>query len=163
MELMNDAPISRLMARAVISVSAAAICATLLLSGCANVSTARMYQGFSEKPKAICVIRNRKTIVGQVVTGLEKAFDKRGIKHTFADSVEGCSGWKYTLTYSARRSWDFTTFLGRLDLKLYRSRKLVSEATYKSGKFVLTKWGQTEDRVDRLVGKLLGEEQGEDY
>ncbi len=56
-----------------------------------------------------------------------------------------------------RRSWSYTTYLGSIDLSLYKNRTLISRAKYRAGKLTLTKWGRTAERIDKAVGKLLGE------
>lgn len=56
-----------------------------------------------------------------------------------------------------QRSWDATTYLGLAELTLYKNGAIVSTAMYKAGSMTLTKWGKTAERIDKTVGKLLGE------
>lgn len=43
------------------------------------------------------------------------------------------------------------------ELTLHRNNAIVSTAKYKAGSMTLTKWGKTAERIDKTVGKLLGE------
>lgn len=61
------------------------------------------------------------------------------------------------MSYVMRRSWDATTYLGLAELTLHRNNAIVSTAKYKAGSMTLTKWGKTAERIDKTVGKLLGE------
>ena len=134
--------------------------AVSLLAGCANVTTSEHYQGFEGKPDKVCIINNPATKISLVVSGIGKALNRRGVEYSFVDSRDQCD-CEYTIDYVARRSWDFTTYLGSADMTLYKNGKAVSSANYNAGEMTFTKWGRTEERIDNVVGQLFGEPNAE--
>lgn len=130
--------------------------AATLLAGCANVTTSEQFDGFSGKPDKVCVIRHPETKINQVVNGIRHALERRGVEYTFVDAREECR-CEYSIEYTARRSWDLTTYLGSADMTLYKNGRAVSAAKYKAGSGTLTKFGRTEERIDNVVGQLFGE------
>ena len=157
--------------------SALFLCITIacgLLAGCSSVKTpdidpvemardsvqnagpGRMHRPLAQKPGTVCIVRNPRVKIGAAIPGLRDAFEKRGIHAVVVERASACPGpWR--VHYVMRRSWDFTTYLGTAELSLYKNQTLVSTASYKSGKPTLTKWGRTRERIDSVVGKLLGE------
>ena len=128
-----------------------------MVSGCANVTTGKQYSGFEGKSEKICVINNRKTKLNQFRNAMIHSLTKRGIAYSIVDKASDCHDTPYSLEYVARRSWDLTTYLGSVELRLMKNGKLVSQANYKAGSMTLTKWGSTEERIDGAFAKLLGE------
>lgn len=131
------------------------LCLTTL-SGCANVATGQLSSSFTEKPTEICIVRNPQVQIDTAVVSLQRAFERRNIKTSVVENFQDCTS-PYCLRYVMRRSWDFTTYLGSVDLSLYKNDTLVSSAQYRAGSMTFTKWGKTADRIDKTVGKLLGE------
>ena len=115
----------------VIGLSVALTLATLMV-GCANVTTGQLHAPLEVMPTEVCIIRNPQVTIDAAIPSLQSA-------------------------YVMRRSWDATTYLGLAELTLYRNNAIVSTAKYKAGSMTLTKWGKTAERIDKTVGKLLGE------
>ncbi len=132
-----------------------AACAAFL-TGCANVSSGRIVTDLNEKPTHICIVKNPKVRINAALPSLKAALNRRGIQSTVVDDASQCP-CEYRMNYTMRKSWDLTTYLGSVDLSLYKAQTLVSTAKYEAGSMTLTKWGKTEDRIDETVGKLLGE------
>ena len=139
----------------VIGLSVALTLATLMV-GCANVTTGQLHAPLEVMPTEVCIIRNPQVTIDAAISSLQSAFQRRGIKSTVVDDVGACRS-EYRLSYVMRRSWDATTYLGLAELTLYRNNAIVSTAKYKAGSMTLTKWGKTAERIDKTVGKLLGE------
>ena len=133
-----------------------ALAACALLSGCANVTTGSLTQPLDSKPSVVCIVRNPEVKITAALPYLQKAFARRGIESEVCDKREDCQS-PWTLDYEFRRSWDMTTYLSSGDLVLYEGTKIVATANYSAGSWTLTKWGRTEERIDGLVAKLLGE------
>ena len=127
-----------------------------LLSGCANVTSGHRVVHTNEKPAQICIVKNPKVRISAALPALQSALSRRGIRSTVAANPAKCP-CAYRLNYTMRRSWSYTTYLGSIDLSLYKNRTLISRAKYRAGKLTLTKWGRTAERIDKAVGKLLGE------
>ena len=130
--------------------------AAVTLTGCANVTTGQALASFDTKPTEVCIVRNPKVRINAAIPSLQSAFRKRGIATTVVEAPSDCKS-EYRLNYVMRRSWDFTTYLGAGELTLLRNDAIVSTSSYKARSLTLTKWGKTEERIDEMVGKLLGE------
>lgn len=136
----------------------AAAVGPLILTGCANVTKGQQYAGFTEIPKEICIVQNPRVKMNQALSGITSALENRNIKyHLVANRTDCNPDCAYMLKYEARRSWDMTTYLGSANLRLFKNGELVARSDYKAGSATLTKWGKTEERLDGLVGELLGE------
>lgn len=106
----------------------------------------------------VCIQENHKVQVRDFVSVVQAGFERHGI------STELVSGalplhCEYVLTYSARRSWDFTPYLSQADLQLRRSGRQVASAEYHlrgKGGLALNKWAGTKSKIDPVIDKLLG-------
>lgn len=135
-----------------------AVLGTIFLSGCANVTSGNRYAGYTEKPAEICIVKNPRVTFSQALDSIELALAKRDVKYHIVTNASDCKvDCAYMLNYEARRSWDFTTYLGSADLVLKKNGQIISSAKYQAGSMTLTKWGKTEERIDGMVGELLGE------
>lgn len=134
--------------------AASAVCA--LMVGCANTTTGKMVEPLEVMPTEVCIIQNPKVTIGEAIPSLQSAFQRRGIKTTVVRDAASCTS-EYRLSYVMQRSWDATTYLGLAELTLYKNGAIVSTAKYKAGSMTLTKWGKTAEKIDKTVGKLLGE------
>ena len=130
--------------------------AVITLAGCANVTTGTVYTKFDAMPSEVCIVRNPEVKINAAIPSLQAAFKRRGINTTIVESISDCKS-EYRLNYVMRRSWDLTTYLGSGDLTLFKNNTIISTSNYSAGKATLTKWGKTKERIDKLVGKLLGE------
>lgn len=127
-----------------------------LLTGCANTTTGKFHAPLEVKPSDVCIIRNPSVQIDAAIPSLQIAFQRRGIASTVVDNATECKT-DFRLNYVMRRSWDVTTYLGSAQLTLLRNNTVISTANYEAGDLTLTKWGKTEQRIDGMVGKLLGE------
>ena len=92
---------------------------SMLLTGCANVTSGGPVAPLQEKPDEICIIKNPKVTYRDAVPYLQRAFKLRGIATHVVDKPQQCKKtcpWK--LRYSMRRSWDWSTYLGTVNLRL---------------------------------------------
>lgn len=130
--------------------------ASSVLFGCANVTTGSLQSPLDDYPSDVCILENPRVKINTALPSMEKAFERRGIKAVVCQDADECrSPWR--VDYVMRRSWDFTTYLGTAEITLRKDGRLISKAQYKAGNFALTKWGRTDERIDGVVGKLLGE------
>ena len=130
--------------------------ASLLLHGCANVTSGGPKVALTEKPSDICIIRNAKVTYAQGLPSLQRAFQIRGIDTYVVDMQQECrpdNHWQ--LDYSMRRSWDLVMYLRSVQLILRKDGTVVSEASYEAGPLTLTKFGRADDRIDGVVKELL--------
>lgn len=136
---------------------AAACIASLTLTGCANVTSGQQFEGFTEVPTEICIVKNPRVKFTQALDSITMALAERRIKYHVAASEDECKDCQYILHYEARRSWDFATYLRSANLRLFKNGLLVAKADYKAGPATLTKFGNTTERIDGMVGELLGQ------
>lgn len=130
---------------------------SMLLTGCANITSGGPVAPLQEKPDEICIIKNPKVTYRDAVPYLQRAFKLRGIATHVVDTPQQCKKtcpWK--LRYSMRRSWDWSTYLGTVNLRLHKDGHLVSQADYEAGYYSFSKWGSSDSRIDGVVGSLLG-------
>lgn len=131
--------------------------AIAVLSACSSLSV-------QELPKQhlainhICIVDNPKVTITEFVPALQARLNHHGIGNTVINPKdEGqCT---HTLKYVARRSWDFTTYLSEVDLKLFEHQKQIAFVSFKQGSGSLAKWGGTADKLNPLVDKMLGQSQ----
>lgn len=143
------APISRLL----FPIAAISV---IMISGCANVTSGSLQAPLSEWPSEICILENPKVTISAALPAMQDAFSRRGIKTVVCSNAQDCqSPWR--LEYVMRRSWDVTTYLGSGRMTLRKDGRIVSTASYEAGDFTFTKWGKTDERIDGMVAKLLGE------
>ncbi len=112
---------------------------TALIAGCANVTSGHRVVHMKEKPAQICIVKNPKVRISAALPALKSALSRRGIRPIVAANPAKCP-CDYRLNYTMRRSWSYTTYLGSIDLFLYKKRTLISRAKYRAGKLTLTKW-----------------------
>ena len=65
---------------------------------------------------------------------------------------------EYVLSYTARRSWDITTYMSTASLSLTRNGRSVASANYRlrgKGGMSLTKFKSTESKLDDIMDELL--------
>lgn len=132
-------------------------CAAFLLPGCANITSGGPLPHMKEKPQEVCIIRNPRVTYEKGLPFLERAFHIRGIATHVVDKPGQCKkSCPWRLTYSIRRSWDWNTYLGAVNLALHKNNVLMAKADYEAGRFSYTKWGSADSRIDGVVGTLLG-------
>lgn len=128
----------------------------VMLSGCANVTSGSLHAPLNEWPSEICIIENPKVKISAALPAMQEAFARRNIKTEVCSNVQDCkSPWR--LEYVMRRSWDVTTYLGSGQMTLRKDGRIVSTSSYEAGDFSFNKWGKTDERIDGMVAKLLGE------
>lgn len=128
--------------------------AALALSACTAVNVR------SVGPQAlgnVCIVNNPKVTVGDFVEVVRDGFDRHGISTSVVatQSAEGCGT---TLTYTALRSWDMTTYLSHAELRLWQAGRQIGFAEYHlrgKGGFALTKWQGTKAKMDPVIDQLL--------
>lgn len=133
----------------------------LVMVGCTSVQVQPIQLTATQPPiKEICVEHNPAVTIDVFVPTLEKRFQHHGIRTRIVQPSpqHNC---QYYLQYSARRSWDITTYLSWAELKLYQNDILVADALYKlkaKGGLALTKWQSVEIKMNPVIDSLLGKD-----
>jgi hypothetical protein len=105
----------------------------------------------------VCIEDNPKVTVEDFQRVLRDGFDRHGIASEVATGqrLDEC---EYILTYTALRSWDFTTYISHAELRLERAGRQIAYAEYHlkgKGGLSLNKWGDTREKIDPLIDELL--------
>ncbi len=127
---------------------------TLLLAGCTNVTNGVHYATFDGMPKEVCIVKNPHVTIGNALPAIQNGFERRGVHTHIVDFSTDCP-CTYTVEYSARRSWNATTYLRTAYVVLNKDNRPVARAEYTASPYTLTKWGRTEERLDAMVGELF--------
>ncbi len=106
----------------------------------------------------VCIEKNPKVIVPQFLEILRSGFERHNIatKVYSGNLPETC---KAILSYTALRSWDFSTYLSHAELWLRDHRgEQIGYAKYHlnaGGGFSLTKWSSAESKMNPVIDELL--------
>ncbi len=109
-------------------------------------------------PETICIEENPKVIVGDFLSVVRNRLKHHGIDTRVFDSPDP-NECEYILTYTALKSWDFTTYLHHAELRLERNGQKVATAQYhlrNKGGLSLMKWQSTQTKMDPVIDQLLG-------
>lgn len=105
----------------------------------------------------VCIERNTAVQVPGFVQIVQGGFRRHGIT-TQVLSPPLPSDCEYTLTYTALRSWDMTTFLSHAELRLNSEDGQIAYAEYHlngKGGYALTKYASTRSKMDPVLDRLL--------
>lgn len=128
--------------------------ACCLIAGCTSVQV----QPLSLAGPSICIEENPKVQVDDFLSVLQQGFSRHGIISEVYQKIpqEQCS---QVVTYTARRSWDFTPYLSSASIRILdqQSRSVASADYHLRGKggFSLLKWQGTKTKMDPVIDLLL--------
>ncbi|WP_037588009.1 Sbal_3080 family lipoprotein [Stenoxybacter acetivorans] len=126
------------------------------LSGCTSVDTQPLQSHKIAQIGKICILENPEVKVRDMVSVLQNRLRIHGIKSNLVNNTEALS-CRYTLAYSARRSWDFTTYIDTVHLAIYDNNQLIAYTEYDGNNWSLTKWKSTAEVINPLVDSLLSQ------
>jgi hypothetical protein len=133
-----------------------AACLALLFAGCTSIQVRPVDSALAIRH--VCIQKNEKVIVDDFLPVLEAGFARHGIA-TEVFSATPPARCEYILTYTARLSWDFVTYLAHAELWLEnRERKRIAQATYHlvgGGGLSLMKWQSVQTKMDPVIDQLL--------
>lgn len=106
----------------------------------------------------ICIEKNHKVKVDDLLDVIQEGFDKHGISTVVYpdDLPDSC---EYIMTYTAFRGWDLVPYLTHTEIRLTRNGRKIGYAEFHLQKFnfSLKKWRSTNRRIGPLIDKLLVE------
>ncbi|MCL7422506.1 MAG: hypothetical protein M8364_16570 [Methylobacter sp.] len=145
--------------------------------GCTSVTVQPLDAAYNVKH--ICITENPKVIVDELVPVIAEGLSRHHIESTFIQSTvdnairsvddqrydhyfmgvtpapDSCD---YRLTYTARQSWDFTTYLCTADIEISDRRSVIARANYHlvgNGGLSLMKWQGVKTKIDPVMDELL--------
>lgn len=116
---------------------------------------------YDPEMKSVTVVLNPKVIVPDFLNVMEDEFGVRGIPVMIANASHVAKEGEYVVTYDARQSWDFTTYLSDANVRVVKNNLLLGRGHYhhRGGSMSLSlwKWQGTQAKMAPLYGKLLQE------
>ncbi|MDO5102357.1 MAG: Sbal_3080 family lipoprotein [Lautropia sp.] len=129
------------------------IASTILIAGCSTINNVTPASK-SENIQQVCIVNNPKVKYSEAQEVIREGFGRRGISTTVVKSQDACP---ISLTYTARRSWHFASYLGRFEMHLWKDGIKIASAEYAQRHWDPTKWGNTRGRMEAMVNKLLAD------
>jgi hypothetical protein len=107
-----------------------------------------------ENIQSVCIMYNPRVAIDGFESDIASNLTVLNIKsRRVSSSNQQCS---YTLDYSARKSWDFTPYIGSMEFIVSKGDELIGSASYKqSNNFNLSKWGQAEEAMSEMFRELF--------
>lgn len=106
---------------------------------------------------SVCIIRNPAVAIVQAPTIFQQSFQSRGVNAVVCESKQDCKSPWY-MTYVLTRRWDLTPYLAMGHAELYQDGQLVSSVDFSGGWGLnFAKYGRTKQKLDGMIGALLGE------
>ncbi len=127
----------------------------VIMNGCTAVTVKPV--DISAGVKNVCIEENPKVTIKNFLPVLQQGFQRHGVT-TQVYSGEKPSGCDAVLTYTALRSWDFTTYLSHAELYLQKDGVNIASAEYHlrgKGGFSLMKWRGVKTKMDPVIDQLL--------
>lgn len=106
----------------------------------------------------VCIQENPKVIVADFLPVVRSALDRHGIGSELYRSDAPPAHCEYTMTYTARQSWDLATYLSFAELEIRKGAELVSTGHFhlrNKGGLSLNKWASTESKMNPVVDQML--------
>lgn len=133
------------------------VTAALCFVGCTSIDVSPL--PYDSKIKEICLIDNPKVIVDDFVPVMERTFARYGIGLRRVSEFTQLRANEYGIRYSARQSWDLTTYLSDAFVNVYKGNMLIAEGRYHliGGSFCMSlfKWQGTETKMKPVYDELL--------
>lgn len=137
-----------------VAVALAVTVGAIAASACTSTSV-RPVDAKAHSIKQVCIERNPRVQVDDLVVVLENGFARHNIQTSVYEGTVP-NGCEYTLWYTARRGWDLAPFLKSAELRLRHQGIEIATAYYNhSGGFALNKWASTETKLDPVIDELL--------
>jgi hypothetical protein len=156
----------------------AAVIVGLFVGGCTSVTVKPLDASY--KVRRICIRENPKVSVEDFVSVITDGLRRHNIESEFIASTldkaklqnedigkpdqyymeltpvpDVCD---FNLTYTARRSWDFVTYLSTADISISNKKSVIANANYHligKGGFSLFKWQGVKTKIDPVMDELL--------
>lgn len=106
----------------------------------------------------VCIQENPRVTIAEFLPVVRAGFERHGLGTEVYQSDVPPRHCEYTLTYTARRSWDIATYLSTADLELRQGAELVSRGHYhlrNKGGLSLMKWQSVETKMRPVIDDML--------
>ena len=138
------------------------VCVSLLIlgvftTGCTAVSVNAV--AAVHRIDHIRIENNPRVTISDFVSVMQEGFQAHGISSQVVAKPEQPS-CVYSATYTARRSWDFATYLSEAQIDILREGRNIASANYHlrgKGGFALTKFEGTRAKILPVIDQLLAQ------
>lgn len=135
--------------------------AIITLSACTSISVQPVDPTLNVQH--VCIQDNPQVIIDGFVEYLQDDFQRHGIS-TEVIGAQRPRHCEYVLSYTARRSWDITTYMSTASISMTRNGRSIANVNWRlkgKGGMSLTKFKGTESKLDDIVDQLLAGYQAE--
>ncbi|KMQ49654.1 hypothetical protein CHISP_3438 [Chitinispirillum alkaliphilum] len=127
----------------------------IILSGCTHISVLGPRE--QHQIDHVFIRENPQVIIRDFSRILQDGFSRHGIAsdvilHNFDP------GDAYIVTYTARQSWDFTTYLSYAEVRIEKEGKIIASATYRlrgKGGLSFRKWASARSKMKPVIDQLV--------
>ncbi|MCK9606284.1 MAG: hypothetical protein M0R33_07515 [Methylomonas sp.] len=151
--------------------------AGLSIGGCTSITVAPLDASYNVKH--ICIRENPKVVINELVPVITDGLARHHIESEFIASnldkqkLQAEDGkpdrhymamtplpdfCEFSLTYTARQSWDFTTYLSTADIEISNKTGVIGSANYRlinKGGLSFMKWQDVDTKLDPVMDQLL--------
>lgn len=134
------------------------VIAAVSCSACTAVNVRSVDQA-RHRPQHVCIQENSKVIIGDFLDVVRTHVERHGLTTEVYRTDRTPAQCEYTLTYTARQSWDFSPYLSVALIELRRGSELVSRGDYRlrgKGGLSLMKWQGTEAKIGPVIDEMFG-------
>lgn len=124
-----------------------------LLAGCTSVTVTPL----PANVRTVHIRTNPEVTVGDFVPVMTDGFHRHGIAVQTLPAG-AAAGDYYVVDYTARRSWDVTTYLSQAEITVTHRGDRVGYAEYHlrgKGGMAVTKWAGVKSKIDPVMDELL--------
>ncbi len=134
------------------------LAAVLLLSSCAITQTANPVLGLRKSSEEICAIEKR-DLRAEFSEELRSALESRAMSLKMLPPGSPLDSCPVTISYNAKWSWDFVTYMAWAEILVYRDGKKAGDALYAAPRagwaMTFRIYESTKSKVDTMVDQLF--------
>lgn len=131
-----------------------------VLSGCSITKNVSSAASEIQPGDTVCIEVNPRVTEPDILNVIEQSIIENGFfAEVHTKNPESC---ELKLTYVAYRKWDFSSFLSKANIKLYKQNRLIGSVEYQTPNGIFgggganpAKWGSTESKISPLMAELL--------
>ncbi|WP_196762050.1 Sbal_3080 family lipoprotein [Eikenella corrodens] len=128
----------------------------VIFSACTSIKVQPV--GASENIKEICIQKNPNVQDRDFLNVLQNRLAYHHIQSQILENRE-LQSCVYSMTYTALRTWDITTYLSHAELYLYKNGRQIAQAEYHllgGGGLTFSKFDSTQTKMEPVIDQLLG-------
>lgn len=112
----------------------------------------------SEQLDHVCIQRNPRVRVMDFLPVLQDGFARHGITSEVYENNALPDNCRYTVTYTALRSWDFAPYLSHAEIYLHKNGQTIASGIFHlsaKGGLTLSKYDNVKTKMDPVIDQML--------